>query len=145
MPASSSSEGGINVASVSGNCSHRRETGCQSCVLVSSINEAFLRFLTFLTLSLSLSSKTTTTQCTNSRRRCLNTASGVSSPKRTGNEKAQQKARRVKISSNVLDAHENTAESERENWTRRVWDFDLERSTTRRRKRLVEHTRRCGK
>ena len=39
--------------------------------------------------------------------------------------KGTTKARRVKNFSNVLDAHENTAESERENWTRRVWDFDL--------------------
>ena len=65
---------------VSGNCSHRRETECQSCVLVLST-----RFFA-LTIHLSLSFSLRKQQCTNSRKRCLNTASGISSPKRTGNE-----------------------------------------------------------
>ena len=64
--------------------------------LVSSIIDAFLRFLTFLTFfSLSLSLFENDAQCTNSRRRCLNTASGGSSPKRTGNNEEARKARRV--------------------------------------------------
>ena len=101
--------------------------------LVSSIIDAFLRFLTFLTffsLSLSLSSKTT---------RSVRTREDVASIRHRaevhqnelGTTRRHEKRGESSISSNVLDAHENTAESERENWIRRVWDFDLERSTTR--------------